>query len=194
MLLEQQALSFALYCELVTEVKGSTTVLQLCLYRPDLVVPFSELCYFSHTSHKTAVSEYSTTFLLTYQEHPSLAKASRFHPFAGQDWPNRCSVNVKSVWSLLFWYPAPRTVRNRGYFRNIKILLQKVSTTEVHQGNSLFSFFNMKHGTPNVVSIFVTLVCISIMRAVFAPFPPAPESCTTNVFEKLCSKATCPLC
>lgn len=84
-LLEQQALSFASYCKLVTEVKGGTTVLQLCLCRSDLIAPFSELCYFSHTSHKTAVSEYSTVFLLTYQEQPSFAKASGFHPIAGQD-------------------------------------------------------------------------------------------------------------
>lgn len=69
MLLEQ-ALSFASYSELVTEVKGSTTVLQLCLYRPNLIAPFSELCYFSYTSLKAAFSEYSTMFLLTYEERP----------------------------------------------------------------------------------------------------------------------------
>jgi len=43
-----------------------------------------------------------------------------------------------------------------------------------------------------VISIFITLVCIRIMYAVFASFPPAAESYETDVFEKLCSKATCP--
>lgn len=33
---------------LVTEVKGSTTVLQLCLCGLNLVVAFNELSYFSH--------------------------------------------------------------------------------------------------------------------------------------------------
>lgn len=69
-LFEQQAFPFASCCELVTEVKGSTTALQLCLCRPDLIAPFSELCCFSHMSHKAAVSEYSTTFLSHIRSSP----------------------------------------------------------------------------------------------------------------------------
>lgn len=75
-LFDQQALPFASCCELVTEVKGSTAALQLCLCRPDLIAPFSELCWFSHTSHKAAVSEYSATFLLRIRN----SRLQRRHP------------------------------------------------------------------------------------------------------------------
>lgn len=65
----------------------------------------------------------------------------RFYPVAGQDLLNGCSFDVKSVWSLLLWYRATRTVRNRVFWKHVINILQKVSRTELHQGNMLFRFF-----------------------------------------------------
>lgn len=95
---------------LVTEVKGSATVLQLCLCRLNLVVAFRELSYFSHWTIRLLFLNFQQHSCLCIRNSTPLTRFPGFTPLLTKaDWVDAhlklilCEVSFSDLQQTELW-------------------------------------------------------------------------------------------
>lgn len=180
---------------LVTEVKGSTTVLQLCLCGLNLVVAFNELSYFSH---------WTIRLLFLNIQQCSCSRIRNSTPLTGL--PGFASLLTKADWMDAYWVLILREVSFSDLQQPVLWRTQSISETclkytsakavspkELQWENVLFVFCKLKHCKLNMYNLphwfesalrRLSLHCFSLLL----------RATRRNVLEKWFCKAACPLC